>query len=58
MPEALSRHMFKIGPKTSILMAIYKSEALAQEAGLAAETFLNGVHHIHDMNAFDGNVLM
>lgn len=58
MPEAISRHMVKTGPKSSLLMAVYESEAIAEDAGMVAETFLNGAHHIHDMIAFDGEVLM
>ena len=43
--------MVQMGPKTFLLMVVYKSEAIAEEAGIVAETFLNGAHHIHEMIA-------
>jgi len=41
------------------LMAVYETEEIAQTAGALVQSFFKDVsHHVHDMIAFDGEVLV
>jgi len=59
MPPAASRHLVKTGPTSTLLMAVYETEEIAQTAGALVQSFFKDVaHHVHDMIAFDGEVLV
>ena len=59
MPRAASRHIVKTGPASTLLMAVYETEEIAQTAGALVQSFFKDVaHHVHEMIAFDGEVLV
>ena len=46
-------------PTSTLLMAVYETEEIAQTAGALVQSFFKDVaHHVHDMIAFDGEVLV
>ena len=59
MPPATSRHIVKTSPTSTLLMAVYETEEIAQTAGALVQSFFKDVaHHVHEMIAFDGEVLV
>jgi hypothetical protein len=46
MPEAVSRTMVKTGPTSSLLMAVYSSSQIADEAKEVVEVFLKKINSI------------
>ena len=59
MPPAASRHIVKTGPTSTLLMAVYETEEIAQTAGALVQSFFKDVAHlVHEMIAFDGEVLV
>ena len=58
MPKAISRTMVKTGPTSSLLMAVYSSSQVADNAKEVVEVFFEeNKQHIHDIIAFHGEVL-
>jgi hypothetical protein len=58
MPEAVSRTMVKTGPTSSLLMAVYSSSQIADEAKEVVEVFFEeNKQHMIDIIAFHGEVL-
>ena len=59
MPPAASRHIVRTGPTSTLLMAVYETEEIAQTAGALVQSFFKDVaHHVQDMIAIDGEVLV
>jgi hypothetical protein len=58
MPEAISRTMVKTGPTSSLLMAVYSSSQIADDAKEVVEVFFGeNKQHMFDIIAFHGEVL-
>ena len=58
MPDAISRTMVKTGPTSSLLMAVYSSSQVADNAKEVVEVFFDeNKEHILDIIAFHGEVL-
>ena len=58
MPKAISRTMVKTGPTSSLLMAVYSSSQVADNAKEVVEVFFEeNKEHILDIIAFHGEVL-
>ena len=58
MPEAFSRTMVKTGPSSSLLMAVYSSSQIADNAKEVVEVFFEeNKQHMIDIIAFHGEVL-
>jgi hypothetical protein len=58
MPAATSRTMVKTGPSSSLLMAVYASSEVADNAREVVEVFLDeNRDHILDIIAFHGEVI-
>ena len=58
MPEAKSRTMVKTGPTSSLLMAVYASSQVAENARKVVEIFFDeNENHMLDVIAFNGEVI-
>ena len=58
MPEAINRTMVKTGPTSSLLMAVYSSSQVADNAKEVVEVFFEeNKQHMLDIIAFHGEVL-
>ena len=58
MPKAINRTMVKTGPTSSLLMAVYSSSQVADNAKEVVEVFFEeNKHHMLDIIAFHGEVL-
>ena len=58
MPKAINRTMVKTGPTSSLLMAVYSSSQVADNAREVVEVFFEeNKEHILDIIAFHGEVL-
>ena len=58
MPKAISRTMVKTGPTSSLLMAVYSSSQVADNAKEVVEVFFEeNKQHMLDIIAFHGEVL-
>ena len=58
MPAATSRTMVKTGPSSSLLMAVYASSEVADNAREVVKVFLDeNRDHILDIIAFHGEVI-
>jgi len=58
MPEATSRTMVKTGPTSSLLMAVYASSQVAENARKVVEVFFGeNENHMLDVIAFHGEVI-
>ncbi len=58
MPKAISRTMVKTGPTSSLLMAVYSSSQIADNAKEVVEVFFEeNKQHMLDIIAFHGEVL-
>ena len=58
MPEAISRTMVKTGPSSSLLMAVYASSEVAENARKVVEVFFDeNRDYILDVIAFHGEVI-
>ena len=58
MPEATSRTMDKTGPTSSLLMAVYASSQVAENARKVVEVFFDeNENHMLDVIAFHGEVI-
>ena len=58
MPDAISRTIVKTGPTSSLLMAVYSSSQVADNAKEVVEVFFEeNKEHILDIIAFHGEVL-
>ena len=58
MPEAKSRTMVKTGPTSSLLMAVYASSQVAENAKNVVEGFFDeNRDHMLDIIAFHGEVI-
>ena len=58
MPKAINRTMVKTGPTSSLLMAVYSSSQVADNAKEVVEVFFDeNKEHILDIIAFHGEVL-
>ena len=58
MPKAINRTMVKTGPTSSLLMAVYSSSQVADNAKEVVEVFFEeNKEHILDIIAFHGEVL-
>ena len=58
MPEAKSRTMVKTGPTSSLLMAVYASSQVAENAKIVVEVFFDeNRDHMLDIIAFHGEVI-
>ena len=57
MPDATSRTMVKTGPSSSLLMAVYSSSQVAENAREAVKVFFDeNREHMLDVIAFHGEV--
>ena len=58
MPKAINRTMVKTGPTSSLLMAVYSSSQVADNAREVVEVFFEeNKQHMLDIIAFHGEVL-
>ena len=58
MPDAISRTMVKTGPTSSLLMAVYSSSQVAENAREMVEVFFTeNRDHMLDIIAFHGEVI-
>ena len=58
MPDAISRTIVKTGPTSSLLMAVYSSSQVAENARETVEVFFaENRDHMLDVIAFHGEVL-
>ncbi len=58
MPAAISRTMVKTGPSSSLLMAVYASSEVAENARKVVEVFFDeNRDYILDVIAFHGEVI-
>ena len=58
MPDANSRTMVKTGPTSTLLMAVYASSQVAENARETVEVFFDGNRdHMLDIIAFHGEVV-
>ncbi len=58
MPKAISRTMVKTGPTSSLLMAVYSSSQVADNAKEVVEVFFDeNKQYIIDIIAFHGEVI-
>ena len=58
MPDAISRTMVKTGPTSSLLMAVYSSSQVAENAREMVEVFsAENRDHMLDIIAFHGEVI-
>ena len=58
MPDAISRTMVKTGPSSSLLMAVYASSEVAENARKVVEIFFDeNKDYILDVIAFHGEVI-
>jgi|TARA_B000000557_G_C20563276_1_gene354057 dsDNA-binding SOS-regulon protein len=58
MPDAISRTMVKTGPTSSLLMAVYSSSQVAENAREMVEVFFaENRDHMLDIIAFHGEVI-
>ena len=58
MPDAISRTMVKTGPSSSLLMAVYASSEVAENARKLVEVFFDeNRDYILDVIAFHGEVI-
>ena len=58
MPDAISRTMVKTGPSSSLLMAVYASSEVAENARKVVEVFFDeNRDYILDVIAFHGEVI-
>ena len=58
MPKAINRTMVKTGPTSSLLMAVYSSSQVADNAKEVVEVFFEeNKEHMLDIIAFHGEVL-
>ena len=58
MPEATRRTMVKTGPTSSLLMAVYASSQVAENARKVVEVFFDeNENHMLDVIAFHGEVI-
>ena len=58
MPEATSRTVVKTGPTSSLLMAVYASSQVAENARKVVEVFFDeNENHMLDVIAFHGEVI-
>ena len=58
MPKAINRTMVKTGPTSSLLMAVYSSSQIADNAKEVVEVFFEeNKQHMLDIIAFHGEVL-
>ena len=58
MPDAISRTMVKTGPTSSLLMAVYSSSQVAENAREMVEVFFTeNRNHMLDIIAFHGEVI-
>ena len=58
MPIATSRTMVKTGPSSSLLMAVYASSKVAENAKEVVQDFFDeNRHHMLDIIAFHGEVI-
>ena len=58
MPDAISRTMVKTGPSSSLLMAVYASSEVAENARQIVEVFFDeNRDYILDVIAFHGEVI-
>ena len=58
MPKAINRTMVKTGPTSSLLMAVYSSSQVADNAREVVEVFFQeNTEHMLDIVAFHGEVL-
>ena len=58
MPKAINRTMVKTGPTSSLLMAVYSSSQVADNAKEVVEVFFEeNKQHMLDIIAFHGEVL-
>ena len=58
MPKAINRTMVKTGPTSSLLMAVYSSSQVADNAKEVVEVFFEeNKQHMLDIIAFHGEVI-
>ena len=58
MPKAMSRTMVKTGPISSLLMSVYASSLVAENAKKVVEFFFDeNKDHVLDIIAFNGQVI-
>jgi hypothetical protein len=58
MPEAISRTNVRTGENSTLLMAVYKTEEMAQEAREMADKFFKlEAQHLHEIIDFHGPVM-
>ena len=58
MPEVISRTNVRTGENSTLLMAVYETEEMAQEAGEVADKFFKmEAQHLHEIIDFHGPIM-
>ena len=58
MPKADSRILVRTSPNSTLMMAVYESEDIAEQAREVVQRFFNlEVEHLHDIIEFHGEVM-
>ena len=58
MPKADSRTLVRTSPNSTLMMAVYESEDIAEQAREVVQRFFNQeVEHLHDIIEFHGEVM-
>ena len=54
LSDALSRTVIRTGPNSTMLIAVHKSEQLAEQARIITNQFCEGTSHFHEIIDFHG----
>ena len=58
MPKAVSRTLVRTSPNSTLMMAVYDSEDIAEQARKIVQRFFNlETEHLHDIIDFHGEVM-
>ena len=58
MPKAVSRTLVRTSPNSTLMMAVYESEDIAEQARDVVQRFFNlETEHLHDIIDFHGEVM-
>ena len=58
MPKAVSRTLVRTSPNSTLMMAVYESEDIAEQARKIVQRFFNlETEHLHDIIEFHGEVM-
>ena len=58
MPKAVNRTLVKTLPNSSLMMAVYETEDIAEQARIVIQKFFNlKAEHMHEIIEFHGDLL-